>query len=167
MKENPFKEKWQEQIISETEHYYLGEQRQEERASWLLATASGLLVIIVTSFFGGPIPRWILITQSVFYFFSILFSLMGLLPYKGRKGIKEIFFQKGKQDELINLGDKEFTLKGLQISDDWSQQSLDEHIFHHYKSHYIRNLQKSKKVIISAILIGIGIFFTILTFCIY
>ena len=162
------KEKWYEEIIRETEHYYLGEQRQEERSSWLLATASGLIILIVTSFFGNNnIPRWIILFQSIFYMGSIIFAIMGLLPYKGTKGIQGIFRKKESKKELMNQNCISFSSSLLHIEDNWSDESFENRVMHHLKSHYIRNLQKSKKVIISALFLTIGILFSLLTFCFF
>lgn len=146
-------DEWLAEIIRDTEHYYQGEMQQDARASWLLGTNSALVVVFVGLF--GGIDKNSTATEITFVvlllsalFLSSSFAVIALMPFKPSKLFK-IKNNKMSLDEFI---------KGKFRPDgEWSDHSLEERIFHHYKSHLERNQKKSQYVTVSSITLMAGL----------
>lgn len=152
---------WKDEIIRETEHYYQGELQQEERASWLLASSSGLLAIIISVYLSlfdkvNFISTVSVFIAVVFFFISAIFALLGLIPYSGCSIYKQDFFGHRFRREL-NLFPKELMMKKFQPDSEWSDESLEKRLIFHFRNHYLRNLLKSRMIIWSAIFFMIGL----------
>jgi hypothetical protein len=154
-------EEWLEEIIRETEHYYKGEMQQEERASWLLGTASALLAIFLSLFISN-IEKEVNVSKVFFFiplcafFISAVFAVLGLIPYNGTKGVKILAF--GNKTKTAELSIDEFIKERFRPDDAWSGESLKKRILYHFRSHYLRNFQKSQQIIWSARFLLIGLF---------
>ncbi len=151
-------EEWIEEIRRETEHYYQGEMQQEERASWLLAFSSVLIIFLLSPTFLedkelSPVNFYIPITL---FLISIIFSVHALIPYKGTKGVWGIrrFFC---QEEFDKNEVSDFVSKRLHSGAHWNNRMLIKRTMYHFRSHYIRNYKKSRLVIVSAFTLLAGL----------
>jgi hypothetical protein len=140
---------WFEEIIRETEHYYQGEQQQEERASWLLGTISAFIAIIFSfSNFStsivGKISNSIISIILTLFLFSGICAIFALIPFKGTKMVSlDSFLDFNNKD--FN-GYEKFVKEKLRIDDKWSENKYLERLFFHHYVHYQRNLMKSRLI---------------------
>jgi RsiW-degrading membrane proteinase PrsW (M82 family) len=157
---------WQEEIIREMEHYYQGELRQEERASWLLGIVSAMITLLISSFTNctGSFS----ISETSFQFIicslvlSAIFSIITILPYKGKNVFSlEVLF-KEKLDP-VDESHEEFVRNKLKADKDWSDESLQRRIIFHYIIHYQRNFRKSQTILWSIIFFLVGFLCLVIT----
>lgn len=156
-------EKWLEEIIRETEHYYQGEMQQEERSSWLLGTASALLAIIISVFISCVennvhISNFYFVIPLGAFFVSAVIAIWGLVPYRGTNGFRILALREKVTTDAEKLLIDEFIRQQFRPDDVWSEESCRTRVFYHFRSHYIRNYQKSQRVVWSAILLLLGLF---------
>lgn len=158
-----------QEVTIEIDHYYQGEQRQEDRASWLLGTSSTIIAILLSAILFSSTSisdlfntfQFIVILFAlVFLFVSGLFSLFGIIPLAGinlsnpQKCFRKLNFLQIEPPDKIVVS--KFSLKGPDEND-----NIEDWIFHHYKVHYLRNLKKSIYVTWSAIFLGLGLSFLV------
>ena len=151
-------EEWIEEIRRETDHYYQGEMQQEERASWLLAFSSVLVIFLLTPSFleNGQLTLANFYIPIFLFLISIIFSILALIPYRGTKGVGGIrgFFC---EEEISKEEIGSFVKARLHSRAHWGHKEFNKRIMYHFRSHYIRNYQKSRLVIISAFTLLIGL----------
>lgn len=157
---NVNEELWLEEIVRETEHYYQGEMRQEERASWLLATSSAILAILISYLLSNSginvfVIKPIIIIPLGLFLFSDILAIIGVMPFSGTKGIR-LFLRR------FDTNPNDLIITKFRPGRNWDRESLKIRIFFHYRNHYVRNLQKSQLVIFSAIFLLIGLLSSIL-----
>ena len=158
---------WVEEIVRETDHYYNGEMQQEERASWLLGITSALLSLCLTLLvackdnndFVGILSKFSYL-PLILFMLSIITSIIALIPFKGTRGGLSIFLIF-KKDDVYKSSIENFVKSHFKHDGKWSKKSYYYRLFFHLRSHYIRNLQKSRMVGFSAVFLLLGI----LSFC--
>ncbi len=163
-KEKP-SEEWIEEIRRETEHYYQGEMQQEERASWLLAFSSVLIIFLLSPTFleDKKISLMNFYIPITLFLISVIFSILALIPYKGTKaiwGIREFFCQEVYDKDEVS----DFVSWRLHSGAHWSTQMLIKRTMYHFRSHYIRNYKKSRLVIVSAFTLLAGLIVYVVDF---
>jgi hypothetical protein len=159
---NNIEERWIDEIIRETEHYYQGEQRQEERASWLLGTVSAILAIVFGSLNLNQninlenLSNFIIILIISSFFFSTLFSILALIPYKGNR----VFPSGILFEENLGIGERnleEFIKSKFRVKDFSDIGSYTSRLYFHYLCHYQRNFRKSQMVLWASIFLAFGL----------
>lgn len=153
-------DRWIEEIIRETDHFYQGEMRQEDRGSWLLATSSALMAIYLSTFVGAiqsnlNIPKALLLLPVISFFISAVLAILGFMPYSGTKGVRLLGFGIRKKIEKSSV--QEFVHRQFHIDESFSGEGYKNRVFFHYRSHYIRNYQKSRIIIWSTVFILLGL----------
>lgn len=159
---------WTDTIILETDHYYQGEQRQEERSSWLLATTSAIIAIFTSGLFSldatVTLNTWQIVLVSIMFVFLVLsaiLALFGIIPLAGISFTNPFsakkYFDKNKDQDIDTFGKKAFN-----VTDNWSEEEKAKWQLNHFQKHYLRNLKKSIYVIWSSIFLGLGLIFCII-----
>jgi hypothetical protein len=156
---------WIDEIIRETEHYYQGEQQQEERASWLLGTVCTFIAIIFSfsNFSQSIITERIsnsLVAIILFLFLiSAGFAVCAVIPFKGAKIFSKQSFLNEPIDQSIKTYE-DFVMNKLRIDDDWSEKSYQDRLYFHHYIHYQRNLIKSRLVNWASVFLFFGLILT-------
>lgn len=158
---------WIEEIIRETEHYYQGEQQQEERASWLLGTVCAILAIIISFYASsGDCTSLIKITLSknwviiifLSFLISAIMSIIGIMPLNGTKvaflSLLKLYRKINNEKDLFYFVERKFSPNTT-----WDNVSLESWIIHHYQLHYVRNHFKSQLIMLSSIFLLLGLIF--------
>jgi hypothetical protein len=152
---------WIEEIVNETEHYFQSEMQQDQRASWLLATASALLTLLIglqvtAAERGVAIPLIPFFFALIAYFLSTIVSIIVMLPMRGIqspwKDLWGISHRKHKRLDVDTLIKARF-----RHDDKWSEESFETRLKHHFRSHYLRNSKKSYGIIWSSFFLLIGL----------
>ena len=160
-KKKQISDEWLAEIIRETDHYYQGEMQQEARASWLLSTNSALIVLVLT-FLGAnvknnqQVPLLYIIFLLIFLLSGSVSALIALMPIRWTK------VSGRKTTRYSELNTSDFVNSKLRPDSTWSSKSLEERIFHHFRSHFIRNQKKSYFVMISSVSLMLTIIVLIL-----
>ena len=151
---------WADEITKETEHYFQGEIQQDQRASWLLATSSALLTLLIglrvsAAERGVELPLVLFGFTAVAYLLSAVISIFVIVPMRGTRsswtdlwGKNYRKYKKMKIDQLIK--------ERFRHDDKWSEESLEARLKYHFRSHYIRNSKKSYGIMWSSLLLVIG-----------
>ncbi len=166
MKKDVINNNWREYIIKETEHYYQGEMQQEVRASWLLGTGSALVAIFISLYLSSSEKAIIFSNIYMFiplvsFFISAVLAILGLLPLIGTTLFK---IPWRKKIITANQDLEKFIIGKFCPDSSWSELSLDDRIFRHFRSHYIRNYRKSIWVIFSSGFLLLGLIASIVCF---
>lgn len=155
------KNAWMQEIINETDHYFQGEMQQDQRASWILATASALIALLVGLQISAPtqsaqLARIFIFGSAGAYFISAVIAIFVMLPLRGIGsfwgdlfGINLRKVQKKKIHDLIK--------ERFRHDDKWSQKSFESRLKYHFRSHYIRNSKKAYGIIWASIFLLIGL----------
>lgn len=154
---NKIPDEWLAEIIRDTEHYYQGEMQQDARSSWLLSTNSALIVLGLGYMGSGlknnsSLPEFVTSLPLIFLFVSLCFSLIALMPLNWHR----LFWgaEKNKHSLLI----EEFINAKFHPDKQWSRKSLEMRVFHHYRSHLVRNQKKSRNVVLASIFLLLSLF---------
>lgn len=152
---------WMQEINNETDHYFQGEMQQDQRASWMLATTSALIALLMGLQISVPMQSAELARNFIFvsvgaYFISAVISIFVMLPLRGIGsfwgdlfGVNLRRIQKKKIHDLIK--------ERFRHDDKWSQKSLETRLKYHFRSHYIRNSKKAYGIIWASIFLLIGL----------
>lgn len=151
---------WLEEIIRETEHYYQGEIQQDQRASWLLATAGLLIATVVTLELaamdkGYKIAQLPLAVGLIAFSVSGALSILTLLPLRGTKLWTDIF--GGTHRRYAELGIDQLIEKQFRLDEGKAVDSYKKRIKYHFRSHYLRSNRKAYGIIWSSVFLLIGL----------
>lgn len=161
-KKETISEDWLQEITIETEHYFQGEMQQEQRASWLLATTSALIALLIGLQLSAiekniSLPSvWLAISVGSFLISSTI-SILVILPLRGIHSFWGDLFGKNYRANK-NMKIDEIIKKRFRHDNKWSRESLDERIKQHFRSHFLRNSKKAYGIVWASmfLLIGLG-----------
>ena len=152
---------WLDEIIRETEHYFLGEIQQEQRASWILATVGVLLALIVgiqlqleTAL---KAPTLLITMAQLFLFLSGVFSILTIIPLRGTKLRRDLFGQTYRRDKKRDV--EKLIERKFRHGEDWSKKMYEKRLFYHYRSHYLRVRRKEYYVVWASLFFLLGFVF--------
>lgn len=160
------KAEWLEEIVRETEHYYQSEMQHDQRASWLLAT-SGVVVAIAVSLEATALDRgisvaWVLLMVALVAFaLSAVVAILTLFPLQGIRITNDLSGKRHR--DCCALSIDQLIEARFRHSADWSMESLESRIKHHYRSHYLRASLKAYGVLWSSVFLLLGLLVTALS----
>lgn len=151
---------WIEEIIRETDHFSQAEIQQDQRGSWLLASVAVLIVAwssleIVIIENNYPVSQWLMIIALVGLLISGLITIINLMPLRGVRLLRDLTGRKFRI-EANEFTDK-LIARRFRLDDNWSRQGLEERIYYHYRTHYLRNFRKAYGVLWSSLFLLIGL----------
>ena len=151
---------WIEEIIRETEHFCQAEIQQDQRGSWLLASVAVLIVAwssleIVIIEKNYPVSQWLMIFALVGFVISGLITIINLMPLRGVKLLGDLTGRKYRNEAKQKT--RELITRRFRFDDNWSRIGLEERIYHHYRTHYLRNFRKAYGVLWSSLFLLIGL----------
>lgn len=154
------KKGWLDEIVRETEHYFQGEIQQEQRASWLLTTASVLIAIaasIETTILdkGYKSAQLPMIVALMAFASSGTVSVLTLLPLRGTRLWSDVF--GGSYRRSSRMGIEKLIAERFRHGEDWSAENYEKRIKYHFRSHYLRNTRKSYGVFWSSVFLLLGL----------
>ena len=158
------KDSWIQEIINETEHYFQGEMQQDQRASWLLATTSALIALLIGLQISAiernvKLPVLLLMMAAVSYLISSIISIFTILPLRGVHSFWRDLFGKSFRDNA-KMSVNDLIRKRFRHDDKWSNESFETRVMYHFRSHYLRNNRKAYGIIWSSIFLLLGLIFS-------
>ena len=154
------KSSWMEEIIRETEHFYQAEGQQDQRGSWLLASVAVLIVAwasleIVIIENNYSVSQVLMILTLILFVACCLTIVINLMPLRGEKYLRDLFGSKYRKEAALRI--EELIEQRFRPNRSWSQDSLENRVMYHYRSHYLRNFCKAYGVLWSSLLLLIGV----------
>ena len=149
---------WLEEIIRETEHYYQGEIQQEQRASWLLASVSVLLLLFVGSQsmteIGFEANVYLIGLALLAFFISGFLAIITIVPLRGTRIRRDLFGSTYRIDKKLDVDD--LIEARFRPGKDWKNKQYRNRVFYHYRSHYLRVRMKEYIVVWSSVFFLLG-----------
>ncbi len=149
---------WLEEIIRETEHYYQGEIQQEQRASWLLASVSVLLLLFVGSQsmteIGFEANVYLIGLALLAFFISGFLAIITIVPLRGTRIRRDLFGSTYRIDKKLDVDD--LIEARFRPGKDWKNKKYRKRVFYHYRSHYLRVRMKEYFVVWSSVFFLLG-----------
>jgi hypothetical protein len=161
-KKEQIKEPWIEELVNETEHYFQSEMQQDQRASWLLATGSALLTLLIGLLVtaaerGVVLPLIPFLVAITSYFVSAVVSIITMLPMRGvRSSWLDLWGRSHRKMKRLDIN--QLIQERFRHDANWSQESFEMRLKHHFRSHYLRNSKKSYGIIWASLFLLIGLF---------
>ncbi len=164
---NELRQKWIDEIIRETEHYFQGEIQHDQRASWLLAT-SGAMIAVIIGIAGTTIDqttlstRLHLLTCLIAFILCAITSLFMILPMRGLRSLwKDFVGSAYRIDQQRSIDD--LIQSRFHMGKDWSYEGYETRIKYHFRSHYLRYNKKSYGILWASVFLIAGLFTSLLT----
>lgn len=149
---------WLEEIIRETEHYYQGEIQQEQRASWLLASVSVLLLLFVGSQsmteIGFEANVYLIGLALLAFFISGFLAIITIVPLRGTRIRRDLFGSTYRIDKKLDVDD--LIEARFRPGKNWKNKKYRKRVFYHYRSHYLRARMKEYFVVWSSVFFLLG-----------
>jgi hypothetical protein len=151
---------WIEEIIRETEHFSQAEIQQDQRGSWLLASVAVLIVAwssleIVIIEKNYPVSQRLMIFALVVLVISGLITIINFMPLRGVKLLGDLTGRKYRFEAKLKT--RELMTRRFRFDDNWSRKGLEERIYYHYRTHYLRNFRKAYGVLWSSLFLLVGL----------
>lgn len=154
-------DKWIQEIIHDTEHYFQGEIQHDQRASWLLAT-DGLIITIIIGFVVTSIDKSYLLSTSLLIIclaclvLSALISILVILPMRGTKPLWHDLAGKAHRRDARYDVDR-LIQERFRHDLGWSDESYERRVKYHFRSHYLRYSKKSYAILWASALLFVAL----------
>jgi hypothetical protein len=153
---------WLAEIIRETEHYYQGEIQQEQRASWILATVSVLLALMVGAQLqlenGLRTPLILITITQISFYLSGIFAVLTIIPLRGTRIIRWDFFGQSFR-HYKSMDVEEMIERKFQHGETFPREKYKKRLFYHFRAHFLRVRLKEYGVVWSSFFLLLGFIF--------